>query len=421
MASPAYNINRRFVDELWDRMKQLAESPPVPELFGSLVRTIESIPEPQQLAEIIDTAFWTSFATDEGNAITASIILMRPVQSPNTFRFDKPLPFDVRRLVKLGAALENPQADIGIWPDEAGSLQIWGFKTRTDEDIIANLWVQALGQGRVLVTFGAKNIGAVTANEAVFIEHGRLLQAVMPSLSASTDHVDDKTLLLLRYNSLLSTTRAMRRLGRGGTLLVVPDTEEWKASINMPVPYTGGANFLESEFDIAKKPSLLAPVTEFFSGLIKKKETQHQSQLFRIHNQIEKQCQRIARLTAVDGALVMTFDRFVFCFGAKIIPRENQPAPGYLKVIRPVEGDSGDIVPIGDIGGTRHQSAALFAAATPRSVAIVVSQDSDVSFFTTAPSSKDLIMVRQAELAVLHEGLGAALWNSNNFSEVGHG
>ena len=420
MSHTAYNLSPEFLEELQQRISRLVESAAPSEIFGNLFNGFNGIPTREQLAYIIDAAFWTSFSRDEDNAVTISIILNRAEESFDTFLFDRPIPFDVRNLVKLGAALENPRADICVWPNEGEELTIWGFKTRSRDTIIANLWIQALGPGRILITFGGKSIGALISNEAVFVDHSNLMRAIIPKLSLTSGEQTDNNLRLLRYNSLLTTARAMCAHNRGGTLLAVPDSDQWRRSIDSPVPYTGGASFLESDYDVTQKPSLITPVAEFLSALVKTKKTNEREKLFKVRDQIEQQCRHIARLTAVDGALAMTFDRFVFCFGAKIILAEGQTPPSSIRVFKPVEGDPGRTISLTELGGTRHQSAAQFAHAQPGSVAVVVSQDGDVTFFTTDLPSNELIAVQQAELAVLHEGLGAAIWNYSRLAEMGY-
>lgn len=414
MLHHAYSLNSAFTEELWQRMNRLADSAVAAKL-GTFFQQPGSIPTTEQLATLLDGAFWASFSLDEGNVVTISIVVMPAEKSYDTFLFDRPIPFDVRNLVKLGTALENPRADIGVWPDEDGLMKIWGFKTRNNDLLISSLWIQALGPGRVLTTFSGKSIGALISNEAVFIDHANMMKTVLPKLESKDNDEQNQTLKMLRYTSLLTTARAMRNHGRGGTLLVVPESDDWRRSINAQIPYTGGASFLESDYDVAVKPNLLAPITDFFSGLIKTKEVNKRDKLVKMKTQVEQQCRHIARLTAVDGALVMTFDRFVYCFGAKIIPTEGQEVSASLRVIKPVEGNSHTIASFADIGGTRHQSAALFAQAQPGAVAVVVSQDGDITIFTTDAESGELTAIQQAELLVLHEGLGATFWN---FSEV---
>ncbi len=418
MTHTAYNLSPEFIEELWQRIHLLVESVAPSTIFGSLFQEVTLIPSRELIAQMIDAAVWTSFTTDEGNAVTVSLILNPVEDSFDTFKFDQPISFDVKNLVKLGAALENPRADIGVWPDEDDKLAVWGFKTRSVNTLIANLCVEAMGPGRVLITFGGKSLAAVIANEAVFIDHVHLMGKITPKLSSAVDSNSDKMLRLMRYMSLLNTARKMREHGRGGTLLVVPDTMDWQQSIDTPVPYTGGANFLERDYDIAQKPSLMTTVTDFFGSLVKNKTIIERENLKRMGDQVEQQCRHIARLTAVDGALAMSFDRFVYCFGAKIILSPNQTPPAHIRVFKPVEGDGGRTVNVMDLGGTRHQSAARFAHGQPGSVAIVVSQDGDVTFFNADPDTQDLMAIQQAELAVIPEGLGASLWSYSRFAEM---
>lgn len=418
MIHKAFNLNSQFVDELLQRIHQLIESAAPATIFGSLFKEVTLVPTREIISKIIDAAVWTSFSTDEGNTVSVSIIFNRAEDTFDTFMFDKPISFDVRNLVKMGAALENPRADIGIWPNDEGDLAIWGFKSRSTNALSANLCVQALGPGRVLITFGGKSLAALIGNQAVFVDHTHLMSRMIPKLSSPVAEQNDKMLWLMRYMSLLNIARKMRAHGRGGTLLAVPEKVEWHRSIDTPVPYTGGANFLESDYDVVQKPSLVATITDFFGALVKNKKVVEMEDLKRMGDQVEQQCRHIARLTAVDGALVMSFDRYVFCFGAKIIVAENQTSARYITVYKPVEGDVGRELSVADLGGTRHQSAAQFAHEQPGSVAFVVSQDGDVTILTKEPETDELIAIQQAELAVIPEGLGAALWTYSLFKNM---
>lgn len=416
MPHHAYSLNSEFVDNLWQRMTKLADSTAPSKWPGIVYQQPGAIPAIAHLTSLLDGTFWSSFSLNEGNIVTISVVFMPAEQSYDTFLFDRLISFDVKNLVKLGAALEKPRADIGVWPDEDGLLKIWGFKNRNDDALITSLWIQALGPGRVLATFNGKSVGALISNKAVFLDHAKMMKAVLPKMDSAENGDQNQTLKMLRYSSLLNTARAMRNHGRGGTLLVVPNSNEWRNSIHSAIPYTGGASFLESDYDVAAKPKLLASITDFFSGFVKTKEMNKLDKLAKMKTQVEQQCHHIARLTAVDGALVMTFDRFVFCFGAKITPQEGQEVPATIRVLKPVEGDDNTIASLAELGGTRHQSAALFAQAQPGAVAVVVSQDGDVTIFTTDDERGELIAIQQAELLVLHEGLGATFWNFTNSS-----
>ncbi len=117
MIHTAYNLSFEFVEELWQRIHLLVESATPSTIFGTLFQEETLIPSRERMAQIIDAAVWTSFATNEGNAVTVSVF-MHPVEDgSDTFKFDKPIAFNMKNLVKLGAALVNPQADIAVWPD----------------------------------------------------------------------------------------------------------------------------------------------------------------------------------------------------------------------------------------------------------------------------------------------------------------
>jgi hypothetical protein len=418
MIHTAYTLNPGFIEELSKRINLLIKSTVPTTIIGSLFQNITLIPSQKLISQILDAAVWASFATDEGNSVTISIILSPVEDSYDTFIFDKPISFDVNHLVKLGAALENPRADISVWPDEEGKLVVWGFRTRSVKTLIPNLCVEAMAPGGVLITFGGKSLAALSGNEAFFIDHSSLMRTIIPKFSSPKDNPKDKILYLMRYMSLLSISRQMRAHGRGGTLLVVPDDGEWQRSIDTPVPYTGGAVFLESDYDVTKKPSLISSVKNFFSTSSQSKTTAEREHLERLGHQLDQQCKHIARLTAVDGALVMSFDRFVYCFGAKITSAQNQTPLTNIRAYKLVEEDSGRTVNLMDLGGTRHQSAAHFANAQPGAVAIVVSQDGHVSFMSSDLETRDLIVIRQGELAVIPDGLGAALWSYSLFAEM---
>jgi hypothetical protein len=124
-------------------------------------------------------------------------------------------------------------------------------------------------------------------------------------------------------------------------------------------------------------------------------------------------------LTAVDGALVMTFDRYVYCFGAKIEAIDTRSIATTLRVIEPFEQQEARERPFTSLGGTRHISAAQFVHDQPGTISIVASQDGNVTFFTRDEESGAILTLQQAEMALLHEGLGGSLWNLTLFSEMG--
>ena len=422
MATPAFQLNQHFIDKLWERITTPQEASTNASAFHSVFLK-GNTPTIEHLALIIEVAYWASFATEEGYAVTASLILRQSEHTSDTFHFDTPLEFSPKTLVKLGPALENPKADIGIWPDTDGTLKIWGFTSASFElvkpDFKPDFWVQILGPGRILILYSGRTIAAVTGNQAVFINPKTGMQSMMPKIAAQAKTGDIKLLNLLRYNALLKIAQQMRAHGRGGTILVVPENKNWIQSIKAPIKYTGGANFLDADARPMPLPAEDRADLDQLTHLIDEMNLPHQKDWIRSWQQVQQQCNRIARLTAVDGALVMNFDRYVYCFGAKIKALNIKAASSQLRVVEPFENPAEKTTPFSSISGTRHQSAAQFAYDQPGTLAIAASQDGNVTFFTRDDKSDTILTLQQAELILLHEGLGGSLWNLSVFTELG--
>jgi hypothetical protein len=420
MHSPAFQLSQQFVQELSERISGSKEVIVPSTALSDVFLKGSNAPSPEHLAELINVAHWASYATEEGYSVTASLLLRQPDHTTDTFRFDTHLDLTARTIVKLGPALEIPQADIGVWPDESGQLKIWGFTTIYYETAItSDLLIKILGPGRILIMYSGRTIAALSANRAVFIDSRSFLHSIMPKIAAQAHKTDISLLNLFRYNAILKIAQQMRMHGRGGTVLVVPEDMNWKKSIKAPIRYTGGASFLDADAMLSTPSRTELADTENLVRIVRDMNLTLKKDWLRNWQQVQQQCTRIARLTTVDGALVMTFDRYVYCFGAKIETIDTRTIATNLSVIEPFEGHNIVNRPFSSLGGTRHISAAQFAFDQPGAISIVASQDGNVTFFTRETETLDILTIQQAEMALLHEGLGGSLWNLSLFSEMG--
>ena len=108
----------------------------------------------------------------------------------------------------------------------------------------------------------------------------------------------------------------------------------------------------------------------------------------------------------------MSHERYVLCFGAKIQAIDPLTGSTIVCVVKPVEGDTESKMMLADLGGTRHQSAAQFVHDQPDAIAIVASQDGNITLFTKDYVSGELLIVQDTELALIYEGILGAFWNS---------
>lgn len=417
MPNSAFLLDQGFISDLLDRINA-ADSALLPFDGFDTLAPKGNIPTREHLAVLLDAVFWTSYETEEGRPVSVSLIFRKPEHASDTFCFDRPISLTPKNLLKLGPALENPRAHITVWPDEHGHLRIWGFRTGSDDFITYDLWIQGLGPGCVLITYGGRSLAALTGNKAVFVNPGILMKAVRSKISSPDTQNHNNLQAILRYNSLLFIAQVMRSHGHGGTVLVVPEESGWQKSIRYPVHYTGGASFLDTAIEVLPPAPAQPAAKNWLVDYLRKTFAKRQDKSTEIREKIRQQCSRIARLTAVDGALVMSPDRYTYCFGAKIQAIDPTPSDYKVQVLRPIEGFTKTLLNFSDLGGTRHQSAAQFAYDQPLAIAIVASQDGDVTFFTREEQSGELLAIQQAELALLHEGLSGALWNISLFSEM---
>jgi hypothetical protein len=89
----------------------------------------------------------------------------------------------------------------------------------------------------------------------------------------------------------------------------------------------------------------------------------------------------VARLTAVDGAVVVRDDLALLGFGATIATPEAG-IPEKVDVEDPTGSGEVKATPITELGGSRHRSAACYCAQQrDAALAFVASQDGDLSVF----------------------------------------
>jgi hypothetical protein len=412
MYHSAFQLNQKFLANIYEKIQALKAKYTNDKNFASLFEN-NALFTNEQLANIIDTAYWASQAIEEGSQIKISIVLREREPSSNIFCFDNEIPLNSRNLVKLGSALESTFSDICVCPNKDGRLQIWGLRMRSANHLTKNLWIQVLGPGNILIICYGRSIAALIGNQAVFVDPSNFFEAIIPKIFSNSTKSASDPLKFYRFNTLLYIAQAMRAHEHGGTLLIVPEGNAWKKSIGQPVIYTGGANFLEPKFT-SDPPSSTRTVRDLLN-LFQEATTIKDENFMKTRTQIIDQCNRIGRLTAIDGALVMTYKRYIHCFGAKIQAVETLTGSTEVRVMMPVEGDQGTKITFTDLGGTRHYSAAQFAYDQPDSIAIVASQDGNVSFFTRDTSTGELLVIQKAELALMYEGISGVIWNLSKF------
>jgi len=392
VSDPAYAV-ARLVAPAVARHLQLhrASLPP----FDPTQPPLELLPDAGTIESIVDVAFWASVRREEGYVPKISLAFLRPMPELRPLVFEQPLPLEPIALTSLAAAVERPGVHLGVWPGHVGSidgpagaqpaaLTVWGT-THTVPPFCFVVEVSAPGllvlkhrprlESRKFV-----NVAVLEGDRIRIVDDSAVGISDCPAPLASMLGFDATMKDDGALNVQVQLALSMRRHLRGGILLVVPPgTDAWRQSIVHPVKY-------------AVQP----PFTELTALL-----AQHGSMVE--HEWTEATARAIdamAGLTAVDGATVVTSTYELLAFGAKITRRRGAAAVEQVVVTEPIEGSVPERMHPGQLGGTRHLSAAQFVHDQPGSVALVASQDGRFTIFSWSPTD-DSVRAHRVEVLLL--------------------
>ena len=327
---------------------------------------IAAKPSKEVIEQIINVAFWASLRKEEGHSPKISISFVSPEEVEKPLLFGVKLPFNNDSLTKLAPGIERAGVHLGVW-EENGQLFIWGT-TLNIPDYCFVLDVSEPGllviKHRRLRGFGKySNVAVLNGDEIKFIDQscGRLPDSP-PIVTALLD-VDAPCSWNDGVNVLIQLAVSMKSHGHGGILLVVPpNSTEWRKSIVHPLNY---------------------PVFPSFGSLAHLMlEPNRENNITQWRNNLKQEVDNIGGLTAVDGATVISRDFNVFTFGAKITRKGNNDAISNIQYVEPIIGGEAKEKHAGEIGGTRHLSAAQFIYDQRDAMAMVASQDGYFTIFS---------------------------------------
>jgi len=333
------------------------------------VREKAALPDTAAIEGIIEAAFWASLRREEGYMPRISLAFVAPEMVKWPLKFERRLPLAAQPLTRLAPAVERPGIHLGVWRD-GEDLFVWGA-TRNLPAFCLVLEVIAPGLLVVKHSRGDEsgkfvNIAVLQGDEIKMIDEQSARLPDCPDLLTSLLGFDSQHASSESVSVLIHLSVSMRAHGRGGSLLVVPSkTEQWRESVVQPVLYA------------------LVPPFSALAELMQDRSAKNPDR--RWADALRRAVEGVAGLTAVDGATVIT-DRYeVLAFGAKIVRRDGSSQVTEVILTEPIEGTGADVVEPGQLGGTRHLSAAQFVRDQHDAVALVASQDGRFTVFAWSP------------------------------------
>jgi len=328
------------------------------------------LPSVGGLERILDTAFFASLTQEEGRPVRFTIFFLGTVGSFQFSRFATAEELSPKTLRKLGPAIDPWRAAFVV-KEISGELKIVG---------LAEMAAGGFGSSKVLLTaMGVRVVGTGVLQ----ITYGPAAAALYPGSKPHLD-VDEaqsvrqfaerfhSPITDLMVQTVFRLLRAVRRLGHGGTVLLLSSENTTLSEVS------DGRRFAPADPTLAESLQRLnAPSHVMLPGPLPNepaecllRERGQNSARFRLCRAIEF----VAALSAVDGAVVLERDLSVRSFGSFF---ETTTLPARVDRMSP----SGGMEPIERLEsryGARHQSACRWAAAHPdEGTALVVSKDGE--------------------------------------------
>ncbi len=348
----------------------------------------------QQLRELIESAFWASLQREEGR-FHNSVLSFCPKPEENSqedtrpFIFSEPIPLEPKKLSKLFTALDSTKERIYVCLDSNNeNLIIWGFGNPQliighSELLAEQIVIKSFDAGQLIVRFGSP-----TSLASLLVD------------SKKTNVIDIEKNPFIKFSNQQNITNykeklscykklcnLMREHQHGGTLLIVDNENSWKSSCDLGFDS-------ESEYTLKH----LLPVPNIKSNEVWKRQgsspTNYIKKTTDLKQLLINGLSSIARLTALDGATIITRDLTVKRFGAKITVSSEIEN---VIITQPFKDSIPITEKLSDLGGTRHQSAARFISKNKNSLAIVASQDGKVSAMFWDKEENEVFVTKHIE------------------------
>ena len=398
MTQPAYAVARLVAPKVAEHLQLHRSALPS---HDPLQPPRELLPDARAIETLVDTAFWASVRREEGYIPKISFAFLRPLAELHPLMFAKPLPLEPSALTRLAAAVERPGIHLGVWPafakvgslsdptnqrwpggpplrtapagtPDAGRLMVWGTTHMVPPFCFV---VEVIAPGLLVLKHRPRhesrkfvNVAVLEGDRIKIVDERASQMTDCPALLTSMIGADTSVFNDDALNGQVQLALSMRRHGRGGILLVVPpDNDAWRESIVHPITYEVNPGFSELADLLAQH------------GVVRDDDWGEAA---------ERAVDALAGLTAVDGATLITSRYELLAFGAKITRRRDGAAVEQIIVTEPIEGGAPEQMHPGQLGGTRHLSAAQFVHDQPGAVALVASQDGRFTIFAWSPCDK---------------------------------
>jgi hypothetical protein len=355
----------------------------------------QQLPPVEELIDLCATLLNVSCMREEGHFSSFRVCFMQPDSDfldayvyAHSLKFENPVPFKVKDLRKLTPAI-NPGMSYLVLDLKEKPLMVTGIiaaYTTWDKVIagelsdgsmmpmIPNLYVKAPGE--IDGCLGENTIVSYSFGSTVISRYDVFRDSLISRELSTGSAVNDKE----RTHFLSRVLWKVDRYRHGGTILIVPSAESCAGFID--VKYK-----LPCEFLFNEEKSLID-----ISSSVRE-------------NELVSYADFIAKLTTVDGAVLLTKDLDLIGFGVEILTDKMEQKEPPMKFIS--SDNSVDPFRRFTDNGTRHRSGYRFAHEVDGSVVIIVSQDGAVKACTK--NKGDVVVYDNIALTVSAPGIDSTV------------
>lgn len=345
-------------------------------LYGLIANLTADLPNQAELKAAINLLFWVSLEKDEGRPVTGSFVFTSQAECPHSLCFRNGIQFEDAGAVRRIAMAADP--DVSALAVHAG--QIWGIALTLPG---RSLFLTIVEPGRLLVRHGTAGVIASFSRGILNVFDPSSATMLSVASLQKRHGLSDKV-----FRFLTGQSAWMRRLGHGGAIIVAADSAIEHMSgdfdlVHEMVNFERARNWADKTAAEAKLE--LEPDNA---------EVRNQVELERLHRDTAESRlgQSIARLSSMDGAVLVDRNVRVLAFAAKTRVRIAN-----VRVRRLRLGENEQLVQLVELGGTRHQSAASYAFERPGSTVLVVSQDGTLSLMSRSDSNAHVLVTTDFE------------------------
>jgi hypothetical protein len=367
------------------------------------------VPPAPVLERIIETVFFASMAQEEGRTEPVGIVFVQGFERTfrssrfwNVMHIRSPRVFTVSEVTKLAAICTFPESLLTVI-QSAGVLKVIGTARPTSaEGIGLDTLIRVLAPrpGTIAVCRGNAQIvryerGYIVDPPPNYLSSGQnqeqlasIAQTVFGKRRRSPVSHHAKVV----FDELSRIIVGMCRLAHGGLLAVLGPEDD-------PEPLLRDAHVLADPISVRQVVTVRQSLREYLSKqdgrlrrkltgqdlnlYLEKEENRLEGLFFRLTRKRSNHIiQQIVRLSAIDGAVLLSHSLDVLAFGVKL-PTPHDSSPEVFSVTD--TGKLGPRWPI-EVRGTRHRAAAHFAKDHPKGFALIVSQDGDAAVFQSVAS-----------------------------------